>query len=183
VGLIFRSIDNYIACSDEVVQCLPKEGRVVFQGATILPATALLPAGDPDEHTAVLLGLLKERFLSAYAYCDRLESGDDPSWHVYGFDRDVIPEALRGGREGETSTSRPAHIQARTLPLTPRRYQELVRRIGKLISEFAGDEGDQGEPCTVAFLAMDGVLQEGSRDSHYLSTFVPPGGVEEDPES
>jgi DNA-binding transcriptional ArsR family regulator len=152
-----------------------ERGKVYYQLAakTFKHHRSLLPVGDPDEHTTVMLRALQERFLSAYEYCDRIESGEHPNWHVYGFAREGLPEGLQGNGEQAAEMPWPAHFQARTLRLTPARYRELVRRIANLIVEAEADEEDRAEPCIIALLAMDGVLQEGSSDSHYLSTFVP----------
>ncbi|MEX2541019.1 MAG: hypothetical protein WD314_04395 [Trueperaceae bacterium] len=162
-----------------------ERGRIYYQLAarTFKHHRSLLPAGDPDEHTAVTLRQLKERFLAAYQACDRMEDGQNPNWHVYGFDREGIPEVLRGRGVETVSEARPAHFQARTLSLTPDRYRELVRRIANLILEAEAEDGPQAEPCTLAFLAMDGVLQEGSADSHYMASFVPAGEPGDEPQS
>ncbi|HEX7003341.1 MAG TPA: hypothetical protein VF168_04060 [Trueperaceae bacterium] len=160
-------------------------GKVYYQltARTFKHDRHLLPAGDPDEHTSVMLALLEERFLSAYSYCDSLENGADPSWHVYAFDRDALPGAPAESGGNGALAPRPAHFQARTLRLSPHRYRDLVRRISALIAKAEADDAGQGGAATFAFLAMDGVLQDGSRDTHYLSTFVPPVEPDEDPQS
>jgi DNA-binding transcriptional ArsR family regulator len=162
-----------------------ERGRVYYQLAarTFKHCRSLLPAGDPNEHTTVMLGSLRERFLAAYERSDRIEGGQNPNWHIYGFDRQALPQEPRPERDALPSEPRPAHFLARTLSLSPRRYRALVREITELISEAESADGQAEATCTLAFIAMDGTLQEGSRDSHYLSTFVSPVEPDDDPKS
>lgn len=161
-----------------------ERGKVYYQLAarTFKHHRSLIPAGDPDEHTAVTLTSLRERFLAAYQRSDRREGGENPNWHIYGFDRQGIPEVPEASRLAPPSEPHPAHFQARTLTLSAKRYRELVRQIAELISDAESEDGPPDHACTLAFLAMDGVLQEGSRDSHYLSTFVPPSEGDDRPQ-
>lgn len=60
-----------------------EQGRVYYQltARTFKYRNSLLPAGDPDEHAAVTLGLLHEAFLAERAACDRLKGGQDAEWN------------------------------------------------------------------------------------------------------
>jgi DNA-binding transcriptional ArsR family regulator len=149
-------------------------GKVYYQLAakTFKHHRSLVPVGDPDEHTATMLACLQERFLAAYERSDRFVSGDDPDWHIYGFDRNT-PDPYRDRPPSVPSEAKPAHFQARTLTLSPRRYRDLVRRIAQLIAEAETEGHSSDDACTFAFLASDGTLQDGATESHYLSTFVP----------
>lgn len=151
-----------------------QRGKVYYQLAArrFKHDRSLLPPGDPDEHTAVMLRQLATRFLAAQERSDRLEAGEDPSWHIYGFDRNV-PEGQPTAAPVDAGRSMPAHFQARTLRLRPRRYRDLVRHISRAIREAEADEEPDGELCTLVFVAFDGLLQEGSRDSQFISSFVP----------
>jgi DNA-binding transcriptional ArsR family regulator len=160
-------------------------GKVYYQlvARTFKHDRTLLPAGDPDEHTAVMTGLLRDRFLRAYERSDRFSPDGVPSWHTYGFDREARPEEPEPRRPTEGSESHPAHLQLRTVSLSPKSYRELVRKVARLIIEAEAEDEEQAQPCTLAFLAMAGVLQEGSTDSRYLSTFVPPAEEGDEPKS
>jgi hypothetical protein len=160
-------------------------GKVYYQlvARTFKHDRSLLPAGDPDEHTTVMTVLLRERFLQAYEQSDRFSPAGGPSWHTYSFDREALPEEPRERSRAEAAEPQPAHFQVRTVSLAPRRYRELVRGIARLINDAEAEHEEQAQPCTIAFLAMAGVLQEGSTDSSYLSTFVPPAEEGDEPKS
>lgn len=162
-----------------------ERGKVYYQlsARTYKHDRSLLPPGDPDEHTGVTLNQLVERFLAAYEHCDRTERGENPTWHVYGFDREALPTDEYGAGQADAGEARPAHFQARTLRLSSRRYRDLVRGIARLILEAEADAEPQGGVCSLAFVAFDGVLQEGSLDSHQISSFVPPSEPGDEPKT
>lgn len=62
-----------------------EHSRVYYQlvAQTFKHVHSLLPAGDPDEYTAVTLAQVQERFLAAYKHSDRLAYSQDPNWSVY----------------------------------------------------------------------------------------------------
>lgn len=151
-----------------------KGGKVYFQLAarTFKHARSLLPAGDPNERVSATLTLLFERFLAAYERSDRIAGHEDPDWTVYGFGCGRRRPDENPTESGVAGEARPAHFQARMLRLSSARYRELVTQITLLLEEAEADESEAG--CTLAFLAMDGVLQAGQQDSDMLSSFVPP---------
>lgn len=158
-------------------------GKVYYQLAarTFKHDRSLLPAGDPTEHTSVTLVQLGQRFLAAYERSDRASSYEDTSWHVYVFDREGVPpeEQPKPLRRADIN-ARPAHFQARTFSLRPERYRQLVRQIAQLLIEAEADDSAEAKPCTMAFLALDEAITDGSDDAHFLSTLVPAAESHED---
>lgn len=157
-----------------LVEVERESGKVYYQLAAKVfkYRHSLLPVGDPDEQTSVKLGLLRERFLAAYEACDRMESGQDASWQVYSFDKESLPQPGPDDASVDVGSTRPAHFQVRTMSLPSQRYRELVEEIAELVAAAATDEDSGSQPCTLAFMAMDGALQEGSTDSQYVSSFL-----------
>lgn len=158
-----------------------EHGRVYYQltARTFKHARSLLPAGDPDEYTAATLTGLREHFLRAYERSDSLTDADDPNWSVHSFGRrtEATPTKSPVGAPLEPALElHPAHFQVRILPLTAESYRRLVRDISRLLSEATFETLGTSGPCTLAFLAMDGDLQAGTRDSDHLSSFVIPPG-------
>ncbi len=63
----------------------------------------------------------------------------------------------------------PAHFQVRATADS----HELVRRIYELLRDASVSAEAGASPCTFIFMAMDGDLQVGTRDSNSVSSFVP----------
>lgn len=155
------------------------EGRVYYQlvARVFKHRRSVLPVGDPDEQANVVLGLLKDQFLSAYGACDRQLSGEDADWHVYAFERPGTGKPAAERAPIDDGPARPAHLQLRTLSLTPERYRRLVEEIAGLIAAAEAESGNGSASCTLAFLAMDGALQVGTTDQQFLSSFLPLHGL------
>ncbi len=142
-------------------------GKVYYQLAarTFKHDRKLLP-DDPD-HMSANLTRLQQRFLSAYERSDRLAGEQDPDWTIYGFSGEPPPRV----RNYVPSEPHPAHFEAHTFRLSAEAYHALVRQIAHLL-ETAEPSGEK--PCTLAFLAFDGVLQDGTQDHHTILSFAPP---------
>jgi hypothetical protein len=157
-----------------------EHGKVYYQLAaqTFKHTHSLLPAGDPDEYTAAILTQLREHFLRAYERSDRLGGDEDPDWSVHQFSSSDSPDerahAPIASPETRLIEAHPAHFQVRTLPLTAASYRRLVRLISESLTDAAMDAEAGAGPCTLVFMAMDGDLQPGTRDSNHVSSFVPP---------
>ncbi|MDB5045633.1 MAG: hypothetical protein JWQ08_1683, partial [Deinococcus sp.] len=64
----------------------------------------------------------------------------------------------------------PTHLDALTLRLTPERYARLARALSRLIAKAAAEPiSNEGQPCTVAVLAFEGVPGEAVGDMKGLS--------------
>lgn len=156
-----------------------EHGKVYYQLAaqTFKHAHSLLPAGDPDEYTAATLAQVQERFLAAYERSDRLTDNQDPNWRVHQFSESSLDKKQEPTPVVDVDTpaleAHPAHFQVRALPLTPTGYQQLVRRIYELLRDVSVDMEAGAAPCTFVFMAMDGDVQAGTRDSNSVSSFVP----------
>jgi DNA-binding transcriptional ArsR family regulator len=153
-------------------------GKVLYQltAQHFKVPRGVLPAGDPDHKIVRELGIIQKRFLEAYERSDRLNNGSDydPDYDHYGFvqkgEQDDLPQPT-----GDPLEPHPAHFQARTLALSPKSYRRLVGKIGALIRDAEYERSEPGTgPCTLVFLGMDGELQTGAENSHYISSFVPP---------
>lgn len=158
-----------------LVEVRRERGRVYYQLAarTFRHRHSLLPAGDPDEHTAAALKSVRDRFLSEYEAFERTANGQDTDWHVYAFDRDNLPEPESGSGAADAVLLRPPHFQTRTVSLSAERYRELVQQIAGLVAAAERESRAGAKPCTLVFLAMEGVLQDGSADNQFLSSFMP----------
>lgn len=149
-------------------------GRVLYQLAarTIKYDRSLLESGESEGHT---LHRVSRAFLSAFERSDRLAQRKDPDYAVYTFRTEgphpVPPQAVYAPE------AHPAHLQVRTLHLTPDRYQELVGEFYARLGSLASDDAQCASPCSFVFLAFDGsATDEASSvksDSHSVSSFVP----------
>jgi DNA-binding transcriptional ArsR family regulator len=151
-----------------------ERGKVYYQLAARsfkYPRT-LLPPEDPENHAAVAPKRLGERFLEAYARSDRIAGRQDPDWIVCSFSPEGAPELPPPEGDEQPLEPRPAHFQLRTLTLRPENYRKLVRQIAALLAQAEGEEGEGVGPGTLAFLALDGALQEGMRDGHQYTSYV-----------
>lgn len=156
-----------------------EHGKVYYQLAaqTFKHTHSLLPAGDPDKYTAALLTQLREHFLRAYERSDWLVGDEDPDWSVHQFSSSTPPHerapSLITSPETRLIEAHPAHFQVRTLPLTAASYRRLVHLISESMTDAMMDAKAGAGPCTLVFMAMDGDLQPGTRDSNHVSSFVP----------
>lgn len=133
--------------------------------------SALLPIADRDRYTGTTLGLLRERFLDAFERSDRLVSEGRIKWQVHCFDPDMALPLQ--GDVSDPPLAFPAHFQSRTLRLSPKQYEDLVRRIAEWLEETKPTDDADGHPCTITLLAMDDVLHNGVTHGTSLSTFLP----------
>lgn len=163
-----------------LVEVRREGGRVYYQLAArrFKHRRSLVPVGHPDERVTATLSRLEARFLEAYERADRIVGEQDPDWAVYGFAREREPEAVPAG-DLVAPEGRPAHLQVRTVRLTPEGYVRLVREVWRLLEEAQADTHDVGAACTLAFIAMDGVLHQGEHEGMTTASFVPPPVLEE----
>ncbi len=156
-----------------------ENGKVYYQLAaqTFKHHHSLLPAGDPDEYTAATLAQVQERFLAAYERSDRLADIQDPNWSVHLFSKSPPDNERKPTPVVDVDTpaleAHPAHFQVRALPLTPTGYKQLVLQISELLRNASVDAEADAASCTLVFMAMDGDLEAGTRDSNHVSSFVP----------
>lgn len=158
-----------------LVEVRREGGRVYYQLAArrFKHRRSLVPVGHPDERVTATLSRLEVQFLEAYERADRIAGVQDPDWTVYGFVPGPVPEAVPEG-DLIAPEARPAHLQVRTVRLTPEGYVRLVRGVWRLLEEVEADTQDVGAACTFAFLAMEGVLHQGEQEGMITASFVPP---------
>lgn len=151
-----------------------KGGRVLYQltALTFKHAYGLITTDGVDEHTTTIINRLGTSFLTAYARSERRADGLEAEWVVFDFSSSKDQPTKVLGEGDIASEPRPAHLQTRTLSLSAAAYQTFIRRVAQLLEKVEGEKTGDGT-CTLAFLAMDGPLQDGARDSRIVSSFVP----------
>ncbi len=149
-------------------------GRVYYQlAARTFQYSRLLLA--PTETENWEMRELTAAFLNAYARSDHIAGNDDPDYTSHTFAAPSYPPEKKKPQNGYTETPEihPAHYSARTFKLGAARYRTLVQEIAHLIIEAEAETSADSSTCTFAFLAFDGVLQEGSEDSQSINSYAP----------
>jgi DNA-binding transcriptional ArsR family regulator len=119
--------------------------------------------GEEPEQTE--LEELTSAFTQAYARSSHLEGRDvDYSIHSFG-DHSEFPNLYQAILKSQTPVrhenleAHPAHYSARTLHLSAQKYQEIVKKITRLMVECADEPNSSDGLCTLAFLAFDGATR------------------------
>jgi hypothetical protein len=138
-----------------------KAGKVAYQLAAreFLVASSLLPPEDGQGNGTKDMQELSAAFLHAYERSWSLMQGDvDDTFGFGDLHNPAPPPRLPDSPAVEPY---PTHLDALTLRLTPKRYARLARALSALIAEAAAEPlTNEGQPCTLAVLAFEGVPGE-----------------------
>lgn len=116
----------------------------------------LLPPGDGEGNGTADMRDLSAAFLHAYERSwSRMHEEEEC---VYGFGDREQPAAPATLSTAPAAEPYPTHLDTLTLRLTPEQYVGLVRRLMGVFEEvFAQGVREEGQPCTLAVLAFQGV--------------------------
>lgn len=136
--------------------------------------SSLVKPSDADRYSGATLDLLQTRFAAAFERAEDNAARTGVRWHIHKFDL-AAPwpnEQAMGATAPQTLTMRyPPHFQSMTLRLSSKRYVELVRHIAVWLDDL--EEEPAGRPCTIAVVALDGVLHDGVESGNSISSFLP----------
>lgn len=132
-----------------------------------------------EEKVTTLLGSLSTSFLEAYRESEaQTSNADDPDYEVVTIDLlaapgFVPPPAPQTTAQLEAqSAGHPAHFEWRTLRLSSKSYQTLVRELSKIIAALEPEADASSELCSVTLLGFKRDRQLGYKSSHSITSFV-----------
>ena len=129
-----------------------------------------------EEKVTSLLESLSTSFLEAYRVSEsQTSNADDPDYEVVSIELAEIPAVALPSTPQSTGQAEgyPAHFESRTLYLSPKSYQTLVRELSKIIAALEPELGEGSDLCTVTLLGFKGQRQLGHNNSHSITSFVP----------
>ena len=129
-----------------------------------------------EEKVTTLLGTVSTAFLEAYRASEaETSNADDLDYEVVSFELGKTPAVVPPVAKHSTAQLEgyPAHFESRTLYLSPKSYQTLVRELSKIIATLEPELGEGSDLCTVTLLGFKGQRQLGHNNSHSITSFVP----------
>ena len=129
-----------------------------------------------EEKVTTLLETVSTSFLEAYRASEaETSNAHDPDYEVVSFELNKTPITAPPVAQ-HTATQLegyPAHFESRTLYLTPKSYQTVVRELSRIIAALEPELGAGSDLCTVTLLGYKGERQLGHNNSHSITSFVP----------
>ncbi|MFB9991690.1 hypothetical protein ACFFLM_06885 [Deinococcus oregonensis] len=111
---------------------------------------------------------LSAAFLHAYERSWRSMQEDEDD--TFGFGDHLMPALPISLLNKSAAEPYPTHLDALTLRLTPERYARLAGALSGLLAEAAAEPiSNEGQPCTLAVLAFEGVPGERGGELRGLS--------------
>ena len=129
-----------------------------------------------EEKVTTLLETVSTAFLEAYRASEaETSNADDPDYEVVEFELGKTPfcKPPTAQHSAAQLEGYPAHLESRTLYLTPKSYQTVVRELSKIIAALEPELGADSDLCTVTLLGCKGERQLGHNNSHSITSFVP----------
>ncbi|WP_019010459.1 winged helix-turn-helix domain-containing protein [Deinococcus aquatilis] len=145
-------------------------GKVRYQLAAreFLMASSLLPPEDRQGNGTKDMQELSEAFLHAYERSWRSMQTDEDG--NFSFGDHITPAPPISFLQKSAAEPYPTHLDALTLRLTPERYARLAHALSSLIAEAATEPlTDEGQACTLAVLAFEGIPGEMSGEMRGIS--------------
>jgi len=147
-----------------------QRGKVRYQLAAreFLVASSLLPPEDGQGNGTKDMQELSEGFLQAYERSWRSMQTDEDD--IFSFGNPLLPAPPISFLQKSAAEPYPTHLDALTLRLTPERYARLAHALSSLIAEAAAEPlTDEGQACTLAVLAFEGMPGGGEAEMKGLS--------------
>ncbi|UQN07512.1 winged helix-turn-helix domain-containing protein [Deinococcus sp. QL22] len=145
-------------------------GKVAYQLAAreFLIASSLLPPEDAQGNGTRDMQELSAAFLHAYERSWSVMQGDVDG--TFGFGDHLTPAPPISLLNKPADEPYPTYLDALTLRLTPERYGRLAHALSNLIADAAAEPiSNEGQPCTLAVLAFEGVPGESGGEMKGLS--------------
>ena len=133
-----------------------------------------------EEKVTTLLESLSTSFLEAYRVSEsQTGNADDPDYEVIGFELGAKPAVTLPIAPQPTAPQPtmplegyPAHFESRTLHLSPKSYQTLMRELSKIVAALEPEKQPGSESITVTVLGFKGELRFGHDNTHSITSFV-----------